>query len=367
MHQAVEDSDGYRVLPGVVELRPRLVDEGYMLGLVTGNVEAAAHIKLHRARLNRFFSFGGHGSDSDNRGDITRIALKRASFVYGDNVQHDGPQTPYRGSLSAMASCSACGAGVAADAKFCSSCGAPVQPLSATDTAPPVEVSSPATSIAEPRKRYGGLFGNRNRDKDFRAHVERALDDDLLTVAEEDALFAWAGQQGITQKDWHKKFGDLFDRMLIASVNDGRLPDLAGSEPAAPVMLKGGETAHWMVAASLMKEVGQREMRGGGSGVSFRVAKGVRFHTGVFRAKSVVVGTSLEPADAGVLTVTSLRTVFTGQRMTLDLPHAKLAHLNVFTDGISFNMSNRQTVPLFKVPNGQVVAAMINAAIQRLS
>ena len=258
---------------------------------------------------------------------------------------------------------------VAADAKFCSSCGAPVQPLSATDTAPPVEVSSPApaTSIAEPRKQYGGLFGNRNRDKDFRAHVERALDDDLLTVAEEDALFAWAGQQGITQKDWHKKFGDLFDRMLIASVNDGRLPDLAGSEPAAPVMLKGGETAHWMVAASLMKEVGQREMRGGGSGVSFRVAKGVRFHTGAFRAKSVVVRTSLEAADAGVLTVTSLRTVFTGQRKTLDLPHAKLAHLNVFTDGISFNMSNRQTAPLFKVPNGQVVAAMINAAIQRLS
>jgi phosphoglycolate phosphatase len=86
MHQAVQDSEGYRVLPGVVEVLPRLVEEGYMLGLVTGNVEAAAHIKLHRARLNRFFSFGGYGSDSDNRGEVTRIALKRAAFVYGDDV-----------------------------------------------------------------------------------------------------------------------------------------------------------------------------------------------------------------------------------------------------------------------------------------
>jgi phosphoglycolate phosphatase-like HAD superfamily hydrolase len=86
MHQSVDESEGYRVLPGVVELLPRLVDQGYMLGLVTGNVEAAAHIKLHRAGLNRFFSFGGYGSDSDDRAEITRTALQRANLVYGDDV-----------------------------------------------------------------------------------------------------------------------------------------------------------------------------------------------------------------------------------------------------------------------------------------
>lgn len=85
MHQAVDESEGYRVLPGVTELLPRLIDEGYLLGLVTGNVEAAAHIKLHRGRLNRFFSFGGYGSDSDDRGEITKISLKRGTLVYGDN------------------------------------------------------------------------------------------------------------------------------------------------------------------------------------------------------------------------------------------------------------------------------------------
>ena len=84
LHQTVEESEGYRVLAGVEELLEKLVTDGYLLGLVTGNLEAAAHIKLHRARLNRFFSFGGYGSDSTDRGELTRIALQRATLVYGE-------------------------------------------------------------------------------------------------------------------------------------------------------------------------------------------------------------------------------------------------------------------------------------------
>jgi phosphoglycolate phosphatase len=89
LHQTVQSSKGYEVLPGVDEHLPRLIDDGYLLGIVTGNVEAAAHIKLHRANLNRFFSFGGYGSDSDDRGEVTRTALKRASLVYGEQIDRD--------------------------------------------------------------------------------------------------------------------------------------------------------------------------------------------------------------------------------------------------------------------------------------
>jgi phosphoglycolate phosphatase len=86
LHRTVAESEDYRVLPGVQELLPRLIDDGYLLGLVTGNVEAAAHIKLHRGALNRFFSFGGYGSDSTDRGELTRIALKRGALVYGERL-----------------------------------------------------------------------------------------------------------------------------------------------------------------------------------------------------------------------------------------------------------------------------------------
>lgn len=86
LYETVADSTGYRVLPGVETLLPRLLEQGYLLGLVTGNGEAAAHIKLHRARLNRFFSFGGYGSDSDDRSELTKRAIERAALVFGEPI-----------------------------------------------------------------------------------------------------------------------------------------------------------------------------------------------------------------------------------------------------------------------------------------
>jgi phosphoglycolate phosphatase len=86
---AVAGSGGYRVMPGIEELLPRLIEEGVLLGLVTGNIEAAAHVKLARARLNRFFSFGGYGSDSADRTEVTRTALRRGEIVSGGTLAGD--------------------------------------------------------------------------------------------------------------------------------------------------------------------------------------------------------------------------------------------------------------------------------------
>jgi phosphoglycolate phosphatase-like HAD superfamily hydrolase len=81
--EEVDRAEGFRVLEGAEELLGRLIADGFLLGLVTGNVEPAAHIKLARAGLNRFFSFGGYGSDSSDRTELTRIAVERAATVAG--------------------------------------------------------------------------------------------------------------------------------------------------------------------------------------------------------------------------------------------------------------------------------------------
>ena len=83
---AVAESAGYRVMPGAEELLERLINDGLLLGLVTGNIEAAAHIKLARGHLNRFFSFGGYGSDSADRTEVTKTALKRGALVSGGTL-----------------------------------------------------------------------------------------------------------------------------------------------------------------------------------------------------------------------------------------------------------------------------------------
>jgi phosphoglycolate phosphatase len=80
---AVAESDGYTLMPGVEATLDGLIDAGILLGLVTGNIEAAAHIKLARGNLNRFFSFGGYGSDSADRTEVTKAALRRGELVSG--------------------------------------------------------------------------------------------------------------------------------------------------------------------------------------------------------------------------------------------------------------------------------------------
>ena len=87
--EEVESSPGFVVKDGVVELLERLIEDGIMLGLTTGNVEEAAHIKLARPNLNRYFAFGGYGSDSPDRTELTRKALERGEFVSGHTLDRD--------------------------------------------------------------------------------------------------------------------------------------------------------------------------------------------------------------------------------------------------------------------------------------
>ena len=79
----VEHSERYRVLDGAEELLPRLGREGVLLGITSGAVEAAAHIKLSRAGFNRYFPFGGYGSDSSDRVELTRRAIERGGMLTG--------------------------------------------------------------------------------------------------------------------------------------------------------------------------------------------------------------------------------------------------------------------------------------------
>lgn len=77
--EEVESSPGYRVMPGAVSTLERLTADGRLVGLITGNTVQAAHTKLARADLNRFFAFGGYGSDANQRVDVCRKALDRAA------------------------------------------------------------------------------------------------------------------------------------------------------------------------------------------------------------------------------------------------------------------------------------------------
>jgi phosphoglycolate phosphatase len=83
LEAAVNESSGYTIMPGIEETLPRLAEGGVLQGIVTGNIEAAARIKLARGDLDRFFSFGGYGSDASDRTEVTEKALERGETVLG--------------------------------------------------------------------------------------------------------------------------------------------------------------------------------------------------------------------------------------------------------------------------------------------
>jgi phosphoglycolate phosphatase len=82
----IASSEGYRVLDGVDDLLSELADAGIMLGIVSGAMEGAARVKLGRGDLNRFFLFGGYGTDSPDRTELTTAAIDRASKLHDHAV-----------------------------------------------------------------------------------------------------------------------------------------------------------------------------------------------------------------------------------------------------------------------------------------
>jgi phosphoglycolate phosphatase len=83
---AVAASEGYRVLPGVPERLRQLSRDGHLLGIITGNGDGAAHIKLARGDLNRWFSFGAYASAGLDRAGIVRQAVQRGEAMLGRDV-----------------------------------------------------------------------------------------------------------------------------------------------------------------------------------------------------------------------------------------------------------------------------------------
>jgi phosphoglycolate phosphatase-like HAD superfamily hydrolase len=84
-HRRMEDglrAEAMVLLPGVRELLGRLAGR-LVVGLLTGNWEATARLKLDRLGLDGFFPFGGFGEDGPDRRDLVPAALDRAARFTG--------------------------------------------------------------------------------------------------------------------------------------------------------------------------------------------------------------------------------------------------------------------------------------------
>jgi phosphoglycolate phosphatase len=79
-----------RVLPGVARLLGELgARPDVALGLLTGNWEAGARIKLSRHDLNRFFAFGAFGDGRLDREELPPVAWEAARAATGRRFERE--------------------------------------------------------------------------------------------------------------------------------------------------------------------------------------------------------------------------------------------------------------------------------------
>lgn len=81
-----------RLMPGFPALLEALdTEDGLALGLLTGNLEEGARIKLERFGLNGYFRFGAFGSDSSVRDELVPVAVERWAKAAGYRGADSGP------------------------------------------------------------------------------------------------------------------------------------------------------------------------------------------------------------------------------------------------------------------------------------
>jgi phosphoglycolate phosphatase-like HAD superfamily hydrolase len=90
LREEIGRGGGVSLMPGVSELVRRLHERAdAVLGLLTGNIEAGARIKLDPTGLLPHFRVGAYGSDAADRARLPAVAALRAEALAGGTISPD--------------------------------------------------------------------------------------------------------------------------------------------------------------------------------------------------------------------------------------------------------------------------------------
>lgn len=173
--------------------------------------------------------------------------------------------------------------------------------------------------------------------------IEGALEDGVLSEAEEKAIADFAAGCGLEQEELNVR--GAWTRIVKAAVlRDvmNRLEKTRVNIQNSPFNLQKSERIYWLFQpVQYFEERTAREYVGGSSGVSIRIAKGLYWRSSAFRGRPVET-TSLALIDAGLLALTNKHVYFSGSRTSFRVPYRKIVAFEPFTDGIGI-MRDAQT------------------------
>ena len=78
-------SDDYKLLDNVSAVLEKLHKSEYSLGILTGNLQAIASLRLEKSGISSYFVAGGYGDDSRVRSELVNHAIQR----FGKSIERE--------------------------------------------------------------------------------------------------------------------------------------------------------------------------------------------------------------------------------------------------------------------------------------
>ncbi|MEA3310983.1 MAG: HAD family hydrolase [candidate division WOR-3 bacterium] len=86
LREKLSSWNNFKLCPGVPEILDELKARGTLLGLVTGNCQVGAAVKLDRGRLTGYFRFGAFGDETTDRARMCEFAHKRGEAQAAEKI-----------------------------------------------------------------------------------------------------------------------------------------------------------------------------------------------------------------------------------------------------------------------------------------
>ena len=169
----------------------------------------------------------------------------------------------------------------------------------------------------------------------WEAAVEGTLEDGLLTLGEENALYRYLDQFGLTaqQVDRSGVHTSVVKAAVIREIAEGVVPQRQYITGRLPFNLMKSETLVWVMDnVDYLETVVRRERRGSSHGLSIRIARGVYYRPSTFRSRTVEWDETLH-ADTGLLGFTSKHIYFSGSKKKFRARYDKIVDFEPFSDG----------------------------------
>jgi len=137
--------------------------------------------------------------------------------------------------------------------------------------------------------------------------------------------------QALIQSEFIERFQEIVNGIALTGFNRKLVVGCNKDHGTRQVFLKPFQYAETRAV---------RLYSGGGSGVSFRVAKGVRFRLGSGGGKSYSEQ-ELKTLDVGTFYITTKRYIFIGQKTNVIQPLKKVTSVEVLSDGIAISRTGK--------------------------